>query len=195
VLAIAITLLVLEVHVPTGNEALVKGLAHEWPRYLGYVVSFTFIGGVWIAHNYMTRFVTHLFPSFLPSPITRSPRTDLAAERVAVVIFGLNLTVAAFMLYVMIRHAGRTPDLPPTTRPRWNCGARQGTPDSGAASGGRRRVGLLLPVIAVIFYPAVSVIYLIEPFREVDIHAQRAARQGNPDPGLRPQAAGRAPGG
>jgi uncharacterized membrane protein len=67
----------------------------------GYVVSFTFIGGVWIAHNYMTRFVkatdrglirlnlllllfvsflpfataiaaTHLFLSFLPSPITRS---------------------------------------------------------------------------------------------------------------------------
>jgi hypothetical protein len=57
VFAIAITLLVLELHVPAGNEALVNGLEHEWPRYLGYIVSFTFIGGVWVAHNYMTRFV------------------------------------------------------------------------------------------------------------------------------------------
>jgi len=51
VFAIAITLLVLELHVPTGHEALVRGLGHEWPRYLGYLVSLAFIGGVWIAHS------------------------------------------------------------------------------------------------------------------------------------------------
>ena len=45
VFAIAITLLVLELHVPTGHEALVRGLGDEWPRYLGYFVSFAFIGG------------------------------------------------------------------------------------------------------------------------------------------------------
>jgi TMEM175 potassium channel family protein len=45
VFAIAITLLVLELHVPTGQEALLRGLEHEWPRYLGYFVSFAFIGG------------------------------------------------------------------------------------------------------------------------------------------------------
>lgn len=52
VFAIAITLLVIELHVPTGSEPLVKGLEHEWPRYLGYFVSFAFIGGVWIAHSW-----------------------------------------------------------------------------------------------------------------------------------------------
>jgi uncharacterized membrane protein len=57
VLAIAITLLVLELHVPTGHEPLVKGLEHEWPRYLGHFVSFAFIGGVWIAHSTLTRFI------------------------------------------------------------------------------------------------------------------------------------------
>jgi hypothetical protein len=41
-------------------------------------------------------------------------------------------------------------------------------------------VGLLLPVIAVIFYLAVSMIYLIEPFREVDIHAPHAAPPEKP---------------
>jgi hypothetical protein len=57
VFAIAITLLVLELHVPTGHAALVRGLGHERPRYLGYLVSFSFIGGVWIAHSNMTRFI------------------------------------------------------------------------------------------------------------------------------------------
>ena len=28
-----------------------RGLGHEWPRYLGYLVSLAFIGGVWIAHS------------------------------------------------------------------------------------------------------------------------------------------------
>jgi len=37
VFAIAITLLVLELHVPTGNEVLVKGLEHEWPGLLAQV--------------------------------------------------------------------------------------------------------------------------------------------------------------
>jgi hypothetical protein len=45
---------------------------------------------------------------------------------------------------------------------------------------GAAAVGLLLPVIAVIFYLAVSMIYLIEPFREVDIRAPRAAPPGKP---------------
>src|SRR6516165_12261183 len=79
VFAIAITLLVLELHVPTGHEALASGLEHEWPRYLGYFVSFAFIGGVWIAHSNLTRFIKAadtdlmrlnltllLFVSFLP---------------------------------------------------------------------------------------------------------------------------------
>jgi hypothetical protein len=40
--------------------------------------------------------------------------------------------------------------------------------------------GLLLPVISIIFYLAVSMVYLIEPFREVDTHVPRAAPSGKP---------------
>ena len=137
VFAIAITLLVIELHVPTGHEALVRGLEHEWPRYLGYFVSFAFIGGVWVAHSTMTRFlkaadpdlmrfnlILLLFVSFLPFT-TAIVSTHLfasnlsfhevtvssSAERVSAVLFGLNLTMAALMLYLMLRHAGRTPSV------------------------------------------------------------------------------------
>jgi uncharacterized membrane protein len=79
VFAIAITLLVLELHVPSGHGSLLKALEGEWSRYLGYFVSFAFIGGVWVAHSTLTRFIKAadsdlmrlnlmllLFVSFLP---------------------------------------------------------------------------------------------------------------------------------
>ena len=173
-------------------------------------MSFTFIGGVWVAHNYMTRFVkatdrglirinlllllfvsflpfttaiaaTHLFPSFLPFADHAVTRTDLAAERVAVVIFGLNLTLAALMLYVMIRHAGRTPGLAAddTAQAELRGFARE-RKTAVLLQASAAVVGLLLLVIGVIFYLAVSMIYLIEPFREVDIHAPHTAPPEKP---------------
>src|SRR4051794_16320833 len=57
VFAIAITLLVIELHVPTGHEGLAAALAEQWPRCLGYPVSFAFIGGVWMARSSMTSFI------------------------------------------------------------------------------------------------------------------------------------------
>jgi uncharacterized membrane protein len=135
VFAIAITLLVLELHVPTGQEALLRGLEHEWPRYLGYFVSFAFISGVWIAHSNLTRFIKAadpdlmrlnlmllLFVSFLPFTTAiaathlfasnlslREITISTSTERVAAVVFGLNMTLAALMVYLMLRHVARTP--------------------------------------------------------------------------------------
>ena len=48
--AIAITLLVLELEVPQGGDDLLGELGHEWPSF-PYLVSFAFIGSVWIAHS------------------------------------------------------------------------------------------------------------------------------------------------
>jgi len=122
-----------------------------------------------------------LFPSFLPFADHAVTRTDLAAERVAVVIFGLNLTLAALMLYVMIRHAGRTPGLAAddTAQAELRGFARE-RKTAVLLQASAAVVGLLLLVIGVIFYLAVSMIYLIEPFREVGIHAPRAAPPGKP---------------
>jgi len=54
VLAIAITLLVLDLRVPPrdgGHASLAHQLAHEWPSYAAYVTSFLVIGIIWINHH------------------------------------------------------------------------------------------------------------------------------------------------
>lgn len=203
VFAIAITLLVIELHVPTGQEALVKGLEHEWPRYLGYFVSFAFIGGVWIAHSNMTRFlkavdpglmrlnlVLLLFVSFLPFT-TAIAATHLFAsnlslhevtvsspsERVAAVLFGINLTLAALMLYLMLRHAGHTSD----------AAADDLAEEELQVFAAQRRsavllqasatvVGAFLPLLAVIFYLALAIFYVIDPVRLVRTGSLRRTR-------------------
>ncbi|CAN5603781.1 hypothetical protein BH10ACT8_BH10ACT8_22950 [soil metagenome] len=52
VLAVAITLLVLDLHVSaTGEGSLVHQLAQTWPRYVAYLVSFLVIGVIWVNHH------------------------------------------------------------------------------------------------------------------------------------------------
>ncbi|MFZ1997567.1 MAG: TMEM175 family protein [Solirubrobacteraceae bacterium] len=55
VIAVAITLLVLDIHVPplALHESLAHGLLHNWPHYAAYVVSFMTIGIIWINHHAM----------------------------------------------------------------------------------------------------------------------------------------------
>jgi len=52
VLAVAITLLVLDLHVPDpGSGKLGHQLAHMWPSYTAYAISFLTIGIIWINHH------------------------------------------------------------------------------------------------------------------------------------------------
>lgn len=57
VFAIAITLLVLYIHLPFvgGSESLGHALAAQWPSYAAFVVSFLTIGIIWINHHAMVR--------------------------------------------------------------------------------------------------------------------------------------------
>jgi uncharacterized membrane protein len=57
VFAIAITLLVLDIHVPNpGSTAdLAHALGTQWPSYVAYAVSFLTIGIIWINHHAMMR--------------------------------------------------------------------------------------------------------------------------------------------
>jgi uncharacterized membrane protein len=203
VFAIAITLLVIELHVPTGHEPLVKGLEHEWPRYLGYFVSFAFIGGVWIAHSTLTRFIKAadpdlmrlnlmllLFVSFLPFT-TAIAATHLfasnlsfheitvssPAERVAVVVFGLNLTLAALMVYLMLRHAGRTPDVAADDLAEEELQAFAAERRSALLlQASATVVGVFLPLTAVVFYLALSIFTIVDPRRHLRVRARWPAR-------------------
>ena len=121
VFAIAITLLVLEIAVPTvKGEHLLGELLHEWPVYLAYFVSFMTIGAVWMEHSAMVDALDHidgvfmrlnlvllLFCAFLPFPtrIMSEFAGDIPGERVAVVFYGIVLLMMTLMLLVMGRHA------------------------------------------------------------------------------------------
>jgi uncharacterized membrane protein len=59
VFAIAITLLMLDIQVPSGGH-LLQSLLHLWPSYCAYVVSFLIIGVVWMNHHTMLFHIRHV---------------------------------------------------------------------------------------------------------------------------------------
>lgn len=123
VLAIAITLLVLEIAVPSGSEEdLLGAVVDQWPSYLAYLVSFSTIGAVWLEHTVITEYLDHatsalvrlnllllLLVAFLPFP-TRLLGEYVGAEdaaRVAVTIYGLNLLLVSVVVSALWRYAVR----------------------------------------------------------------------------------------
>jgi uncharacterized membrane protein len=108
VFAIAITLLVLGVHLPdrlsnaSSNAAQTHALLQIWPSYLVYVASFATIGIMWLNHHALFRHarrITHgivianlfllLLISFLPFPT--AVLGQLGISRTAVVYYGIVL--------------------------------------------------------------------------------------------------------
>jgi len=53
VIAVAITIMVLELHAP--HQASPAALLALWPAFAAYVVSFTFIASYWVNHRYLFR--------------------------------------------------------------------------------------------------------------------------------------------
>ena len=52
VFAIAITLLILDVHVPAPSSGpLRSALLRQWPTYIAFLISFAFIGIMWVNHH------------------------------------------------------------------------------------------------------------------------------------------------
>lgn len=63
VFSIVITLLILDIHVPTlatlHGRTLGQALFTQWPSYAAYVISFLLVGGVWANHHVMFRRIRH----------------------------------------------------------------------------------------------------------------------------------------
>jgi uncharacterized membrane protein len=177
VFAIAITLLVLELDVPSAAEGLLGELGSQWPSYLGYLVSFAFIGGVWMSHTTLSRFlraadqvllglnlVLLLLVSVLPFT-TSLMATHLGegGERLAVVVFGVNLTLASLMLTVVFRYAARTEGLADRAADRELAAFARQRRSSVLFQGAATVLGLFLPSLAVLVYLAISLLMLASP--------------------------------
>ncbi|MET9317181.1 TMEM175 family protein [Kribbella sp. NPDC003505] len=125
VFAIAITLLVLELHSPelAEGERLWPALVHEWPQFAAYLTSFAILGIMWVNHHSMFRQIRRadrglmflnllllLWATLLPFP------TSLFAEHledesinahVAAAVYSTNLTLAAIAFSLIWWHVLR----------------------------------------------------------------------------------------
>jgi len=181
VLAIAITLLVLDLAVRPPGTPLEQFL-HAWPAYLAYAVSFLTIGAAWIAHNALTdrldradvlllrlNLLFLMVVGFLPFPtrlVADSLHEEVAAERVAVVVYGLTMLAIRLTFILLDSYSRRAHLLLPSD-------------DDPDLQDLRRKyvyvvvgyaltiaLGLVVPVAAVVLYFALAIV-LVVPFRTV----------------------------
>jgi uncharacterized membrane protein len=122
VIAIAVTLLVLEIRPPDDTSHLLSGLGALWPSYVSYVITFMLIGQVWANHHVMFDHIRHAdrmvlflntvllmdiaFLPFAASVLADAFRTG-HGERTAIVLHGLTFEVAAALFNLIWWHVRR----------------------------------------------------------------------------------------
>jgi uncharacterized membrane protein len=60
VVAVAITLLVLNLRTPVTDGSLISALADEWPAFVAFFISFLGIGIVWVSHHAFFHTLAHV---------------------------------------------------------------------------------------------------------------------------------------
>jgi uncharacterized membrane protein len=132
-IAIAITLLVLDLKVPphdqTGQvESLAHGLGAEWPTYVAYLSTFFIIGIVWLNHHAVIQLLSRtdhrlqvlnilllLAISVLPWPtsvLAEWTRHGTSADqRTAVLLYGLSCSFMALTFNILWRYLLAHPEL------------------------------------------------------------------------------------
>ncbi len=125
VLAIVITLLILEIKVPTGADGdLGQALAEQWPQYVAYLMSFLIIGIIWLNHHAMFNLLTRTdhrlqvlnLLLLLPVSVLPWPTAVLAEyaregttgdQRLAVLLYGVTSTAMAVTFNILWRYLVR----------------------------------------------------------------------------------------
>jgi uncharacterized membrane protein len=178
VFAIVITLLVLDLPVPPEGAKVLPALAESWPDFMGYFISFAFVGGIWLSHAALTKsmkqgdavsfrlnLVMLLFVSLLPFT-TKLMVTHMGGmdARGAVAIYGLNLLVASLMLTVLLAYVARDRQLVvddiADDRIKRAYRQRQVYLVLGAVA---ILVGLVAPLVAVGIYVVLTVAFIVQP--------------------------------
>lgn len=128
VIAIAATLLVLEIkNVPLATDSLWQSLLDRWPSYLAYIISFTVIGLIWVAHHGMFERVHAvdrqliflnlgllLLVGFIPFPtevIARFIQEGGTNAAVATAFYSLVMTLIGVVFTLQWWHLVRNPHL------------------------------------------------------------------------------------
>ena len=166
VFAIAITLLVLDIHVPdpADTESLASALDSQWPSYVAYAVSFLTIGIIWINHHHTVSLLARtdrtmqflnilllLLVAFLPFPTKLVAQyLDAPGEKAAALTYAATLVVMAALHQLWWRYA------------RWNRRlVAEGTPDSALEAVDRAYI------VGVPMYGFVFLIAFVSPLAAV----------------------------
>ncbi len=183
VFAIAITLLVLELPVPLGPD-LLSSLFEEWPEFLGYLISFAFIGASWMTHALTTKYMKTgdtvagglnllalLFITLIPFA-TNLMVSNIGGEgeQVAVVIYGLVVLVGSLTLTLLMAYLARQ---------EADLLGGEVADEALAALTRQRRVtiavwviailcALIAPNVAVLLYVVAAVLMLVLPILRVN---------------------------
>ena len=178
VFAIVITLLVLDLPVPPSTEPVLPALAESWSEFLGYLISFAFVGGIWLSHAALTKYMRRgdvvsfrlnlvmlLFISLLPfSTHLMVSHMEAADASMAVAFYGVNLFVASGLVTALLYYAARDRHL-----------VVSDIADDRVRRAFRQRrtylvvtalaiiVALVAPVVAVSIYTAMTAAFLIQP--------------------------------
>lgn len=188
VFAIAITLLVLEITVPREGVPLLPALREQWPEFLGYYISFAFIGGIWVTHSGVTKYMRRgdsvvytlnlvllllvgLLPFATSLMVTHLTGADAG---LATVLYGLDLLLASLVLSLLILYLADEPTLlvdniaegtlKHVTRQRWT---------SIGLNVAAIAVAFVAPRAAVALYLVVSTVLLIIPLLGLRRHRQQ----------------------
>ena len=122
VLAVAITLLVLDLHADANGEtSLLQQIRHEWPSFAAYLLSFFVVGVIWVNHHALFalakavdrrilfyNLVLLFFVSTIPFT-TSSLASFLEVDgwdnnRTAVVLYGVSMEGMSLGFTLMLRH-------------------------------------------------------------------------------------------
>jgi uncharacterized membrane protein len=113
VIAIVITIMVLELKPPAGEE--LAALAPLWPTAISYAVSYLFIAVIWMNHHHLLRFVRHATPALLwlnfahlfavsLLPFATNWMADSRLSAVPVAVYA-SLFVVVNLIYLAFEHA------------------------------------------------------------------------------------------
>jgi uncharacterized membrane protein len=159
VMAVAITVLVLDLKIPDGltPEGFNAALGSLWHRFLCYALSFVVIGALWVAHHSQFAHIRRANPLLLwlnllflmmvaLIPFVTSLMSDYGGP-LPTVLYALVLMASCLMLATAWWYAGRTPGL-----------MAEGVPAE------LRRTGVLTPLlVAAVFAVSIAISFVWGP--------------------------------